>query len=86
MQSGIIPGKGTTDVIFIVRQTMEKYLAKKNTLFFVNLEKSTGTVSKEVMRSTLVKSGMEVASIGIGVIVHWSHHHCEDWCWRKQNL
>ena len=30
MQCGFVPGKGTVDAIFIVRQLQEKYLCKKN--------------------------------------------------------
>ena len=42
MQFGFMPGRGTTDAIFIVRQLQEKYLAKKKDLWmaFVDLEKA----------------------------------------------
>ena len=41
MQFGFIPGKGTTDAIFIMRQVQEKHQAKKKKLYyaFVDLEK-----------------------------------------------
>ena len=35
MQFGFVPGKGTTDAIFILRQLQEKYLAKKKDLYFM---------------------------------------------------
>ena len=40
MQFGFMPGKGTTDAIFIMRQVQEKHQAKKKKLFyaFVDLE------------------------------------------------
>ena len=42
MQFGFALGKGTTDAIFIVRQTQEKYLAKQKVLWMVlvDLEKT----------------------------------------------
>ena len=42
MQFGFIPGKGTTDAIFIMRQVQEKHQAKKKKLYyaFVDLEKA----------------------------------------------
>ena len=42
MQFGIMPGRGTTDAIFIVRQIQEAYIRKNWNLFFafVDLEKS----------------------------------------------
>ena len=42
MQFRFMPGCGTTDAIFIVRQLQEKYLAKKKNLYFafVDLEKA----------------------------------------------
>ena len=42
MQFGFMRGKGTTDVIFIVRQLQERYLAQKKRLYFafVDLEKA----------------------------------------------
>ena len=41
MQFGFMPGKGTTDVIFIMRQVQEKHQAKKKLYYaFVDLEKA----------------------------------------------
>ena len=41
MQFGFMPGKGTTNAIFIMRQLQEKHQAKKKKLYyaFVDLEK-----------------------------------------------
>ena len=41
-QFGIVPGRGTTDAIFVVRQLQEKYLVAKKRLYmtFVDLEKA----------------------------------------------
>ena len=42
MQFGFMPGKGTTDAIFTVRQMQEKYgcIGKKLYFAFINLEKA----------------------------------------------
>ena len=57
MQFGFMPGKGTTDAIFIVRQLQEKYLAKKKDLYFafVDLEKAFDRVPREVVKWALRK-------------------------------
>ena len=34
MQFGFVPGKGTVDAIFMVRQLQEKFLEKRNDLFY----------------------------------------------------
>ena len=41
MQFGFMPGKGTTDTIFIMQQVLEKHQAKKKKLYYVcvDLEK-----------------------------------------------
>ena len=41
MQFGFMPGSGTTDAIFVLRQLQEKHLAKNTKLYFafVDLEK-----------------------------------------------
>ena len=41
-QIGFVPGRGTTDAIFVVRQLQEKYLAANKRLYmaFVDLEKA----------------------------------------------
>ena len=39
MQFGFMPGKGTTDAIFIMRQVQEKHQAKKKTLLMEMVER-----------------------------------------------
>ena len=46
MQFGFMPGKGTTDAIFIMRQVQEKHQAKKKAV----LEKAFDGVPREVVR------------------------------------
>ena len=61
MQFGFMPGKGTTDAIFITRQMQEKHQAKKKRLYyaFVDLEKAFDRVPREVVRWALRMSGVE---------------------------
>ena len=51
MQFGFMPGVGTTDTIFIMRQLQEKYLAKRRNLYlaFVDLEKAFDRVPRKVI-------------------------------------
>ena len=50
-QFGFVPGRGTTDAIFVVRQLQEKYLAANKRLYmaFVNLEKAFDRVPRKVI-------------------------------------
>ena len=50
-QFGFIPGRGTTDAIFVVGQLQEKYLAAKKRLYtaFVDLEKAFDGVPRTVI-------------------------------------
>ena len=50
MQFGLMPGKRTTDAIFIMRQVQEKHKAKKKKLYcdFVNVEKAFDRVLSKV--------------------------------------
>ena len=60
-QFGYIPGRGTTDTIFVVRQLQEKYLATKKRLYmaFVDLEKAFDRVPQKVIWWVLRKVGVE---------------------------
>ena len=51
MQFGFMPGRGTTDAIFIVRQMHEKHLARRKELYFafVDLEKAFDRVPRNVL-------------------------------------
>ena len=61
MQFGFVPGKGTTDAIFIARQMQEKYRAAKKPLYFafVDLEKAFDRVPREVLWWALRSVGVE---------------------------
>ena len=61
MQFGFVPGKGTTDAIFSVRQMQEKYGCKTKKLYFdfVDFEKAFDIVPRGVTRCALRKAGVD---------------------------
>ena len=67
MQFGFVPGRGTTDAIFIVRQLQEKYLAVNKPLYFafVDLEKAFDRVPRKVLWWALRSCGVEEWAVRI---------------------
>ena len=54
-----MPGKGTTDAIFIMRKVEEKHQAMKKLYYvFVDIEKKFDRVPREVLRWVLRKMGV----------------------------
>ena len=61
MQFGFMPGRGTTDAIFILRQIHEKYLGKHKDLYFafVDLEKALDREPRKVLWWALRRVGVD---------------------------
>ena len=60
-QFGFVPGRGTTDAIFVARQLQKKYLAASKRLYvaFMGLEKAFDQVPRKVIWWALRKLGVE---------------------------
>ena len=60
MQFGFMPGRGTTDALFVVRRMQEEYRDKKKKLYmcFVNIEKAFDGVPRKVMQWAMRKKGL----------------------------
>ena len=56
---GFVPGRGTTDAIFVVQQLQEKYLLNKRLyMAFMDLEKAFDCVPRKVIWWALRKLGV----------------------------
>ena len=55
MQFGFVPGRGTTDAIFVARQLQGKYMAAKELPYFafVDIEKAFDYVPRKVLKWVL---------------------------------
>ena len=54
-----MPGRGTIDAIFMLRQLQEKYLAKNKNLYFafVDLEKAFDRVLRDILWWSMIMVG-----------------------------
>ena len=61
MQFGFMPGRGTTDAIFILCQLQRKHLDKHKPLYFavVDLEKAFDHVPRKILWWTMKRAGVE---------------------------
>ena len=60
MQFGYMPGKGTTDALFILRRMQEEFRGREKKLYlcFVDLEKAFDRVPRKVMEWALRKKSL----------------------------
>ena len=60
MQFGFMPGKGTTDALFILRRMQEEFRGREKKLYmcFVDLEKVFDRVPRKVMKWALTKKSL----------------------------
>ena len=60
MQFGFMPGRGTTDALFVVRRMQEEYRNKKKKLCicFVDIKKAFDRVPRKVMEWAMRKKGL----------------------------
>ena len=66
-QFGFTPGRGTADAVFILRQLLEKYTARKRELIlvFVDLEKAFDRVPRDVLWWALRSLGVDEWLVGV---------------------
>ena len=71
-----MPGRGTTDPIFILRQLQEKYLQKKKSIYFafVDLEKAFDHVSRRILCWAMRKLRIDEWIIQIVQSMHDNGH------------
>ena len=67
MQFGFVPGGGTTDAFFIIRQLQEKYIAANKPPYFafVDLEKAFNRVPRKVLWWALRSLGVEELAVRV---------------------
>ena len=78
MQFGFIPGCGTTNTTFILRQLQEKYLAEKKNLYFLfeDLEKAFDWVPRVVVWWAFRKPDLEEWLVKIVQSMHRNAWSC----------
>ena len=87
-QFGFVPGRGTTDAIFVEKQLQEKYLSNKRLyMAFVELEKAFDGLPQKVIRWALRKLGVEEWIVrlvqGMNASVHLCEGYSEELKWRS---
>ena len=72
MQFGVMPGKGTTDAVFLLRRLQEEYLDKEKKLYmcFIDLEKAFDRVPRKVLEWAMRKRGIPEAMVREGMSLY----------------
>ena len=72
MKFGFMPGKGTIDAVFILRQIQDEYLAKQKNLcmWFVDLEEVFDRVPRKVVEWAMRKKGIPEALVTAVISLH----------------
>ena len=72
MQFGFMPGRGTTDALFVVRRMQEEYRDKKKKLYmcFVDIEKAFDGVPRKVMEWAMFKKGLPEVIVRVVMSLH----------------
>ena len=72
MQFGFMPGKGTTDALFILRRMQEEFRGREKKLYmcFVDLEKAFDKVPRKVMEWALRKKSLPEVLVQAGMSLH----------------
>ena len=80
MQFGFMPGRGTTDAIFILRQLQEKHLAKNKKLYFalVDLGVKVGVHQGSVLSPLLFVIGLKALSCEFRTGTPWELLYADD--------
>jgi len=71
-QSGFRPGRGTTDMIFSVRQLQEKCIEQNKPLYmaFIDITKAFDTVARELLWDILTRSGCPAKFVKMVRLMH----------------
>ena len=78
-QFGFMPGRSTMEVIFLIRQLMERYREQKNDLHmvFIDLEKAYDKVPRNIMWWVLEKHKVPTKYI---TLIKDMYKGCDDVC------
>ncbi len=67
MQRGFVPGRSTTDAVFVLRRVQEEYLEKNKEFWyaFVDLKKAYDSVPRDVLWWALRRQGVPESLVSV---------------------